>query len=73
MEDKLIIVGNINGKPLSSMFSGTVYSEGGISPTIAARDYKEPKLVMIEAKKTLGQCIEDVKTIIEADRGAGSD
>lgn len=30
MEDKLIIVGNINGKPLSSMFSGTVYS-GGVS------------------------------------------
>lgn len=50
MEDKLIIVGNINGKPLSSMFSGTVYSEGGISLTIVARDYKEPKLVMIEVK-----------------------
>ena len=44
-ETKLIKVGDIN--PGHNKYDGsTVYGIGGVSPTIAARDYKGAKLIL---------------------------
>lgn len=45
METRLIKLGDIN--PGHNKYDGsTVYGIGGVSPTIAARDYKGAKLIL---------------------------
>jgi len=37
-------LGNCRGKPQG--YTGSVYGRGGCSPTILARDYKDPVLIL---------------------------
>lgn len=48
MTDKIVKLGNIRKgtQKMKDPSSGRVYSGGGICPTILARDYKEPKLIL---------------------------
>lgn len=50
MSNQIIQLGNLReGTPtMQNPSSGRVFSGGGIAPTILARDYKDPKLVLLE-------------------------
>lgn len=49
VSNEILFVGNIRQK--NQDFTGSVYSKNGLCPTIRARDYKEPVLVVKKWKR----------------------
>ena len=44
--DKVAYLGNVRGGATPQGYSGSVYQKNGLTPTILARDYKEPILIL---------------------------